>query len=76
MKYCLYSLEPKFQPNLFFDISETLPNKIEAMQVYESEAREFPHPRSPLALESIAKRWGSVIGCKAAEAFEIIWERR
>lgn len=75
-EWAFQKFEPKFQPNLFFDISETLPKKIEAMQIYESEAREFPHPRSPLALESIARRWGSVIGCKAAEAFEIIWELR
>ena len=44
------------------------------MQIYESEAREFPHPRSPQALQAIAGRWGSVVGLNAAEAFEVIWE--
>ena len=73
-EWAFQKFEPKFQPNLFHDITETLPKKIEAMQIYESEAREFPHPRSPQALQAIARRWGSVVGLNAAEAFEVIWE--
>jgi LmbE family N-acetylglucosaminyl deacetylase len=73
-EWAFQKFEPKFQPNLFHDITETLPKKIEAMQIYESEAREFPHPRSPQALQAIAGRWGSVVGLNAAEAFEVIWE--
>ena len=72
-EWAFQKFEPKFQPNLFYDITGTLPKKIEAMQIYESEAREFPHPRSPQALEAIAKRWGSVCGLKAVEAFEAVW---
>jgi LmbE family N-acetylglucosaminyl deacetylase len=75
-EWAFQRFEPKFQPNLFLDISETLPLKVEAMHIYESEARPFPHPRSPLALESIARKWGSTVGCKAAEAFEIVREIR
>jgi LmbE family N-acetylglucosaminyl deacetylase len=75
-EWAFHRFEPKFQPNLFFDVSETLPFKVEAMQIYESEARPFPHPRSPLALESIAQKWGSTVGCNAAEAFEIVREIR
>lgn len=75
-EWAFQKFEQKFQPNLFHDIDETLPKKIQAMQMYESETREFPHPRSPEALEAIAKRWGSVCGLKAAEAFEIIREIR
>lgn len=65
---------PHFQPSVFFDIADTLEVKIAAMQVYESEAREFPHPRSPQALKAIAHRWGSVVGLHAAEAFELVRE--
>jgi LmbE family N-acetylglucosaminyl deacetylase len=65
---------PHFQPSVFFDIADTLEVKIAAMQVYESEAREFPHPRSPQALKAIAQRWGSVVGLHAAEAFELVRE--
>jgi LmbE family N-acetylglucosaminyl deacetylase len=75
-EWAFQKFEPKFHPNLFQDISETLPKKIEAMQIYESEAREFPHPRSPVALDAIAKKWGSVCGLNAAEAFETIRETR
>jgi LmbE family N-acetylglucosaminyl deacetylase len=73
-EWAFQKFEPKFQPNLFHDISDSLPKKIEAMQIYESEARQFPHPRSPEALEAIARRWGAVSGLKAAEAFEIVRE--
>jgi LmbE family N-acetylglucosaminyl deacetylase len=64
--------EPKFQPNVFVDIAGSIEKKIEAMQVYESETRPFPHPRSPKALRSLAARWGSVAGLEAAEAFELV----
>lgn len=61
-----------FQPNLFADISTTLEKKIQAMEIYENEARAFPHPRSSEALRAIARRWGSVAGLECAEAFELI----
>lgn len=63
---------PGFRPNVFVDISTTLDRKLEAMAAYESEARAFPHPRSYEALQAIARRWGSVAGVMAAEAFELI----
>ena len=43
--------------------------KIKAMESYEFEKRPYPHPRSPEALEIIAKRWGTVVGTQMAEAF-------
>ena len=63
---------PPFRPNVFVDIAATFETKIEAMQMYESEARDFPHPRSPEALRAAARRWGSVVGRAAVEAFELI----
>lgn len=65
-----------FRANVFVDISTTLEKKIEAMEVYESEARPFPHPRSLEALKVLAKNWGTVVGLEAAEAFELIREIR
>ena len=65
-----------FRPNVFVDISDTLELKIQAFQLYESEARLFPHPRSSEALRAIAQRWGSVVGLKAAEAFELVRDVR
>lgn len=64
--------QPAFHPNVFVDISATLETKVQAMELYESEARSFPHPRSPQALQSLARRWGSAVGVEHAEAFELI----
>lgn len=61
-----------FQPNVFQDITSTLEIKVAAMELYESERRPDPHPRSPEALRAIAKRWGSLAACPAAEAFTLI----
>jgi LmbE family N-acetylglucosaminyl deacetylase len=61
-----------FVPNVFVDVSATLDLKIRAMAVYESEARKFPHPRSPEALRANALRWGSAAGLGSAEAFQLI----
>lgn len=65
---------PAFRPTTFFEMNDFLDRKIAAMQIYESEARDFPHPRSPEALRAIARRWGSTAGCQAAEAFELVRE--
>jgi len=65
-------LERSFTPNVFVDVGERIERKIEAMESYEGEARTFPHPRSPEALRAIARRWGTVVGCGYAEAFELV----
>lgn len=71
-EWAFQQLSPAFRPNVFVDISNTLNRKLEGMRQYESEIRKFPHPRSSEALTAIAQRWGSVAGCKAAEAFELV----
>jgi LmbE family N-acetylglucosaminyl deacetylase len=73
-EWSFQKFEPRFQSSVFFNIQDTLENKIAAMAVYESEVRTFPHPRSPEALRAIAQRWGSVVGLAAAEAFELVRE--
>lgn len=65
----------KFNPTLFVDISSELNFKIKALSEYKNELRDFPHPRSVKTITSIAERWGSLSGFKAAEAFEIIRSR-
>ncbi len=71
-EWAFQSIGPAFRPNVFVDVANTIDAKVAAMECYESEARKFPHPRSPEALRAIAARWGSVAGCRAAEAFELI----
>lgn len=61
-----------FKPNVFIDIEDTLPVKLAAMNCYKTELGEYPHPRSLKALEIIAAKWGTVVGRKYAEAFELI----
>jgi len=61
-----------FCPNVFVDIGPMLKVKIQAMKIYKSEVRPYPHPRSSKALQAIAMRWGSVVGNQYTEVFELI----
>jgi LmbE family N-acetylglucosaminyl deacetylase len=61
-----------FMPNVFIDITETFAKKVEALQAYSTESREYPHPRSPKALEIIARRWGVTVGRELVEAFRLV----
>lgn len=58
-----------FVPDTWVDISSTLAKKLEAMACYESEVREYPHPRSLRALEHRAHAWGNMNCLDAAEPF-------
>ncbi len=60
-----------FTPNVFVDISRTLERKLDALRVYASEMRAFPHARSIEALEHMARWRGATVGCAAAEAFAL-----
>lgn len=71
-EWAFQQLQPPFKPNVFVDVSETIETKVKAMGEYETEARSFPHPRSPEALRAIARRWGTVVGLQAVEAFELV----
>jgi LmbE family N-acetylglucosaminyl deacetylase len=65
-----------FTPTRFVDISATFNKKLRAMHAYESEMREFPHPRSERGLISRADHWGMFAGVDCAEAFEVVREIR
>lgn len=65
-------LAPAFRPSVFVEVADTIDTKVRAMECYRSERREFPHPRSGEALRAVARRWGSVVGCAYAEAFELV----
>lgn len=68
------STDPKhFVPNFFVEISEdNLKAKTIAMDSYEFEKREYPHPRSPEALKIRAQMWGVSVGMLMCEAFNIV----
>jgi N-acetylglucosamine malate deacetylase 1 len=65
---------PAFTPQVFVDIGATLAKKLKALDAYEAEMREFPHPRSNRAVEALARWRGATAGCEAAEAFMCGWE--
>ena len=58
-----------FLPDTWVDITSVLERKIEAFLQYESEVREYPHPRSAKALEYSSHFWGNQCCIDAAEAF-------
>ncbi|MEE4115165.1 MAG: PIG-L deacetylase family protein [Marinilabiliaceae bacterium] len=62
----------KFSPDMFFDISETIEIKTQAMAAYQSELRAYPHPRSLEFIEMNAKNWGVKTGLNYAEAFKTV----
>ena len=67
-----WNFTASFRPNFFVDTSLHHKFKYKAMSQYTTEKRDFPHPRSEIALDSIATKWGTTIGTKYAEAFVIV----
>lgn len=60
-----------FCPNWFVDIGETLQKKLKALHCYDSEMRDFPHPRSYENVKNLAAYRGMMVGCEYAEAFSL-----
>ena len=67
-----WSYPLSFSPDLFFDISETIKLKKEAMKQYNSELCQFPHPRSIEGIELNAKYHGMRVGKAYVEAFKTV----
>ena len=63
-----------FQPTRFVCISDVLRHKIEALEAYSEEMRDFPHPRSYDAVRALAALRGATVGVEAAEAFSVLRE--
>lgn len=58
-----------FSPDTWVEITDQLETKIKAFEAYQSEVREYPHPRSVKALRYAAYFWGNQCSMEAAEAF-------
>lgn len=65
-----------FRPNVYEEISEGVEQKIQAMEAYETEARVFPHPRSPESIKILAQKRGIEVGLPYAECFELVRDVR
>ena len=65
-------LTPGFLPNTYFDISAFLEVKLQAMSIYQTQLKPFPHERSLEAIRALARLRGATVGFEAAEAFMLI----
>lgn len=69
-----YSKDTIFVPNVFFNIENTIDLKVEAMKFYESELREYPHPRSLKFIKDLANVNGVKVGLNYSENFMLVRE--
>jgi len=61
-----------FIPTKFVDVSTTFNKKLEAMNCFKSQLKQFPNPRSIETLTALSKFRGSTVGFSHAEAFMVI----
>ena len=61
-----------FQPNWYVDVTGTLERKLAAFSHYETERREYPHPRSERAIRAAAEYHGTTCGFDFAEPFVLV----
>lgn len=69
-----FSTQNAFIPNVFFEIEDTIDLKVEAMNTYKSELRDYPHPRSLKYLKELARTNGVKVGLNYSENFMLIRE--
>jgi LmbE family N-acetylglucosaminyl deacetylase len=61
-----------FMPTVFVDISKYCLKKYEAIKLYETEIRNYPHPRSVEYVEKIDRATGLKCGIGTAEEFMLL----
>jgi len=61
-----------FSPDVFFDISNTINLKLDAMKEYNSELCIYPHPRSLEGIRLNTKYQGMRVGKEYVEAFKSV----
>lgn len=66
------SNERTFSPNTWIDVTDTIEQKIKAMECYRTQLKEYPNPRSLEGIRALAMFRGSTISVKYAEAFMMI----
>ena len=50
----------------------TFEQKLEAFACFETERRDYPHPRNDRALRAHAEFYGATVGCEYAEPFVLV----
>lgn len=61
-----------FVPTRFVEATQTMADKLAALQCYGAEMRPAPHARSEPAVRALAAHRGTVNGMAAAEAFTVL----
>lgn len=64
--------EMAFTPNIFVNISSYFKNKIEILELFESELLSFPHTRNIEVMTALNRYRGSQAGVEFAEAFMLL----
>lgn len=62
---------PHFAPGVFYDVSDSVDAKCEALECYPYEIFPAPHPRSTHGVRALAAYRGAQVGVMAAEAFSV-----
>jgi len=63
-----------FQPNAFFDITQTIETKMRALHTFEGAMKPHPHPHSDQNLRALAQMRGGAVSVPYAEAFCLVRE--
>lgn len=71
-----WNFSSSFSGNVFFDIHDTIADKLKAMQCYQSELRTYPHPRSLEGIKLNAQLQGMRVGLQYAESFLLVRDVR
>jgi LmbE family N-acetylglucosaminyl deacetylase len=66
------ALRNTFVPDWFVDIGAAIDRKVAAFAHYETERREYPHPRSERAIRAASEFYGASCGCEHAEPFVLV----
>jgi len=61
-----------FIPNYLVDVSDFMEDKLNAMNVYETELGNHPFPRSAANIKALALYRGAMAGVQYAEAFQLL----
>lgn len=67
-----YQSSHGFKPNVFVDISKEIDFKCKAFECFQSQVKEFPHPRSEKAIRALGAYRGSTVNKFSVEAFELV----
>jgi len=68
----LPTVDNAYMPNVWSDISKYIDIKKEAMNCYQSQLKQPPHPRTLEIIDALAKLRGSTVGVPFAESFMLV----